>query len=161
MSSSSACRRRSTRHREPDLSFVEDTARAIAAASAQGPARRARIDDLSRHDARGREADPRSDRVSRAATTSSSASRPSARIPAMRSSRRRRSPRSLRATAPTRRKLVEAFYGAVVKRVVPVSSTGRRRGRQDHREHLSRRQHRARQRAQGRSSTRWASTSGR
>ena len=39
-----------TRHREPDLSFVVGTARAIADAPAPGPARRARIDDLSGHD---------------------------------------------------------------------------------------------------------------
>ena len=47
-----------SRQREPDLSIVE-APREIAQRAAQGPARRARVDDLAGHDARGPAADPR------------------------------------------------------------------------------------------------------
>ena len=58
-------------------------------------------------------------------------------------------------------KLASALYGAIVDahRSGLVDEDGR--GGEAHREHLSRRQHRARQRAEGASTTPWASTSGR
>ena len=42
-----------SKQREPDLSIVIGAAEEIAQAPAQGPPRRARVDDLPRHDARG------------------------------------------------------------------------------------------------------------
>ena len=45
--------------REPDLSIVLDAAREIAPRLQHGPARRARVDDVPRHDARAPAADPR------------------------------------------------------------------------------------------------------
>ena len=47
-----------SRHREPDLSYVENSTRAIATRRCGRPARRARIDDLARHHRRGDAADP-------------------------------------------------------------------------------------------------------
>ena len=78
-------------------------------------------------------------------------SRPSARIPATRNFAPATSPRSSAATAPTRCALAAALYDQlVVDDVVPVSSRRDRRGGQADREHLPRRQHRARQRAEDR-----------
>ena len=48
-----------TAQREPDLSIVLGAAAGHRAAPAEGPAGRARVDDVSRHDARAPRADPR------------------------------------------------------------------------------------------------------
>ena len=48
-----------TPQREPDMTYVVRTAREIGAAAAPGPARRARVDDLSRHHRRAGAGHPR------------------------------------------------------------------------------------------------------
>ena len=74
----------------------------------------------------------------------------------------RPSRRSSAATATRRSRAgAGALRLAFADRRVPVSSTRDGRGGQAHREHLPRRQHRARQRAEDRLSTQWASMSGR
>ena len=67
---------------------------------------------LSRHDARGAEADPRSDAASRSGATSSSPTRPSARIPATPISAPTTSRRWSAATARARCELAVALYDA-------------------------------------------------
>ena len=57
--SSSACRRRSRRTASPTSRTSRGAADGIAPHLQRGPARRARVDDLPGHDARGAEADPR------------------------------------------------------------------------------------------------------
>ena len=114
-------------------------------AAAARPAGRARVDHLSRHHARGALAALRGARASRAARTSSSPSRPSARTPATAASTPRRSPRWW--AGSTRRRSRSRWRST---RGDPDGGAGLlargRRGRQDPRERVPRRQHRARQR---------------
>ena len=61
--SSSACPTPLTEAREPDLTYVVDSGAGDRRAAAARPARRPGEHDLSRHDARGRPADPRGARA--------------------------------------------------------------------------------------------------
>ena len=86
--------------REPDLSYIEATAQQIAAASPSRPVDRAREHDLSWHDATNcRTADSRGRRPSRSAKISFSPIAPSARIPAIRTTRPAAFPRSSAASS--------------------------------------------------------------
>ena len=140
-----------TRHREPDLSYVDRHGAGHRAAPAPGPARRAGIDHLSGHDRRGAQADPRAQRpASGARLLPRLLAR--ARGPRQRAFRHRATiPKVVGGDGPDAR---DARRRALRARswldIVPVSSTGDGRGGEAHREHLPRRQHRPRQRAEGR-----------
>ena len=136
-----------SKQREPDLSIVLERRRRDRAAPAQGPARRARVDDVSRHDARAGPAAARGRAASRPARTSTSPSRPSASTRAARTGRRRTRRRSSAASPRRAPKRAAELYGSAVDTVVP--GLVARGGRADEAagEHLPLGQHRARQRA--------------
>lgn len=111
-----------TKHREPDLSFVEQTARAIA------PRARARqlvvleVDNLPRHNGRDHQADSRSDGPEERRRHFHRLLRPSAKILATPTSAQARSPKVVGGDVRRRLRLRKR-YGALVVRTVPVSST--------------------------------------
>ena len=75
--------------REPDLTILLDASREIATRLQAGPAGRARVDHVPRHDAGAGRAAARGERAQGRARTSTSPSRRSASIPAARTGRPR------------------------------------------------------------------------
>ncbi len=111
-----------SRQREPDLSIVMRRRRGDRAAAAQGTSRRARVDDLSRHDARGDPADAGVERVWSAARTSSWRSRRSGSIRAAPTGRRRRSPKVVGGITPACTDRAAELYGSAIDTIHRVST---------------------------------------
>ena len=120
---SSACRRRSTRHREPDLTLRRRHRAGDRRAPAARPARRARIDDLSGHDATRcccRSSRPPGLQAGRDFFLAFSPEREDPGNPTF---RHRHDPEGRRRRSTRRRsQLAAALYDALVVEVVPVSS---------------------------------------
>ena len=111
-----------SKQREPDLSIVNERHRADREAAPRRPRRRARVDDLSGHDARRGAAAPGGVAASGSARTSTSRSRRSASIPAARTGRRRTSRRSSAGSRETCTERAAAVYEGAVDTVHRVSS---------------------------------------
>ena len=139
-----------TEHREPDLPYVERTADAVAPHAAAGPARVPGEHHLSRHHARRSSCPILEARgLQGRARTSSSPTRPEREDPGNPDFTTRDDPQGRRRRRPRpAATLAQTLYGQAIERVVPVSDTRSRRGGQDPREHLPRRQHRPGQRAE-------------
>ena len=151
-----------SRQREPDLSIVEAATRGVAAVLRAGPARRARVDDVAGHDARGAAADPRAGLGPEGRRrTSSSRCRPSGSTRAARTGRRKTTPKVVGGITPECTRRAAAVYRKAIDTVHERLDPGGRRADEAAREHLPLGQHRARQRARACSATGWTSTSGR
>ena len=129
-----------SRHREPDLSYVENSTRAIAKALRRDQLVVLEFDHMARHHSRSDAADPRGGRTQGRPGLLSWPSRRSARIPATRTSTRRRYQRwsgPMTMLLATGRRALRGFD--CEGRAGVVGRDGR--GRQAHREHLPLGQH--------------------
>ena len=146
-SRSSPCRRRCARAC-PTSRSSRRPARDLAACLTPGALVVLESTTYPGHHRRAAAPDPRGvGAARRRAATSSSATRPSASTPATREWTFVNTRRSCRASTPRRSSVVEAFYGALVDKIVPVALDRRGRAREAAREHVPAREHRARQRA--------------
>ena len=109
-------------HREPDLSFIRSTTARGGRAAAPGPAGRARVDHLPRHDARGARAPASRLAGSRAAEDFFLAFSPEREDPGNPSFHTQNIPKVVGGLDPASHELATALYGAAVATVVPVSS---------------------------------------
>ena len=108
--------------REPDLTILLDAIARDREAPPEGPARRARVDDVPRHDARAASRRCSRRAASRPARTSTWPSRPSASIPAARTGRRRPRRRSSAASPRSAPRARSSSTRAPSTSVVEVSS---------------------------------------
>ena len=159
-SRSSRCRRRCARAR-PTCRTSRRPARDLARSSR--PARCVVLESTTYpgHHRRAAAPDPRGRRPALPRPTSSSATRPSASTPATPHGRSRARAKVVSGIDPNSLAVVEAFYGSLVDKIVPVALHRRGRAHQAAREHVPARQHRARQRARDVRAAISASTSGR
>jgi UDP-N-acetyl-D-glucosamine dehydrogenase len=110
-----------TKYREPDLQFIVKTGQEIAPHLRQGPAGGAGIQHLSRHHARGAEADPGSDRP-QVRQRFLARLLAGARGSRQRQLRHQRHPKVVGGDGKVALDLTVALYDQVVVKTVPVSS---------------------------------------
>ena len=137
-----------TENREPDLSYVVDTAETVARHLRRGQL--VVLESTTYPGTTDEVVRPILERSGlRAGRDFHLAFSPEREDPNNRDFTTRTIPKLVGGITPECGHVAAALYGTVIERVVPVSQRQRRRGRQAAREHLPQRQHRPGQRAQG------------
>ena len=111
-----------TSSREPDLTYLLDSADRPLGSPAAGAARRARVDHLPGHHPRAPAADPRGVGAGRRAATSTSPSRPSGSTPAAPTTRSRTTPKLVGGITEACAERARELYALICDEVVVLST---------------------------------------